>query len=479
MNNFNIKLVSVIILAMINLSCGERDISGPDGNGISLFNLRVTSIGLIVILNWDAIDNSSLIGYYINRQEEDGGFHRFDSTASEEISFTDQTVIVDKRYEYYITAKLTDNVESLPSDTVRIIPGLTTLDLRVTSIDLSVILSWDAIDNSSVTGNNIYRQEDDGGFVKYASVASEEISFTDLAVIADRKYEYHITAKLTDNVESLPSDTVRIIPGLTTTWVLDNSTGILTELTHDVAHKTGKFFDNLPSVAAFDINKTNGYVYLLNGFDKTLMLYVEGQKPATFTNADSTFTKFEYPSDIDYDSFRDDIWIADGLSGNIFHFSEFEPGRWMRLDSLNTGGSADEGQIDINVGDYWVVNKAGKSVEIYQNLSTGYRRISTESFSTGEIILALDEKRARAYAVDKGAGKVFTITATGIKNEISEINQAILAAVDPESGDLWLLANDDEAGSYELIKLSVFGSRMREIDTGLSSPSWMGVNPYN
>lgn len=389
MDNFNAKFVSVIILAMINISCGERDIIGPDGDGITLFDIKVTSLGLKVILSWDAIDNSDLTGY------------------------------------------------------------------------------------------NIYRQEDGGGFAKYDSTASEEISFIDNTVTAEIGYDYHITAKLTDNIESLPSDTVRIIPGFTTTWVLDNSTGVLTELTHDVAHKTGNFFDNLPFVAAFDINKKNGYVYLLNGFDKTLMLYVEGLAPATFTNSDSTFTKFEDPSDFDYDSVQDDMWIADGLSGNIFHFSELEPGEWVRVDSLNTGGSADEGQIDTNIGDYWVVNRAGKSVEIYQNLSTGYRRISIGGFSSGEIILALDEKRARAYAIDIGAGTVFIITATGDKNEISEINQAILAAVDPESGDLWILANDDEAGSYELIKLSVFGSRIREIDTGLSDPTWIGVNSYN
>lgn len=388
MININSKLFAVIILMMINISCGDRDITGPDDGGISLFDLRVTSIGLEVILSWDAIDNSDLTGY------------------------------------------------------------------------------------------NIYRQFNDSNFEKYASVSSEEISFTDRTVTAEIRYEYQITAELTNDRESEPSETVRIIPGLTTTWVLDNSTGILSELTHDVAHKTGKFFSDLPSVVAFDIDQKNGYVYLLNRFDKTLMLYIEGQLPATFTNPDTTFTLFDDPSDLDYDSVRDDMWIADGSSGNIYHFSELEPGRWVRVDSLNTGGSADEGQITDN-GDYWVLNTKGKSVEIYQNLDTGYNRINIGGFSSGAILLALDENRARAYAVDIGTGEVSVITATGIETPISTINKAIAAAVEPESGDLWLLADDDEDGSYDLIKLSDTGGRIFEIDTGMSDPTWMGVNSYN
>jgi len=388
MININSKLFVVIILMMINISCGDRDIIGPDDDGISLFDLKVTSIGLIVILSWEAIDNSDLTGY------------------------------------------------------------------------------------------NIYRQFNDSDFEKYASVISEEISFTDQSVTAEEKYEYLVTAELTNDKESEPSETVQIIPGLTTTWVLDNSTRILNELTHDVAHKTGNFFDNLPFVTAFDIDENSGYIYLLNGSAKTLMLYIEGQEPATFTNPDSTFTLFDDPSDIDYDSVRDDMWIADGLSGNIYRYSQTNPGEWVLADSLNTGGSADVGQIADN-GDYWVINSKGKSVEIYQKRNTGYNRINIGGFSSGGILLALDKKRARAYAVDIDIGAVSVITATGVQSTISVIDIAISAAVEPESGDLWLLADDDEDGSYDLIKLSVTGGRIFEIDTGMSSPTWMGVNSYN
>lgn len=386
MNIQRSKLIPVIILTMTVLSCGERDITGPDDDGLTIFDLEVTSIGLEIILSWDAIDNSSLNGY------------------------------------------------------------------------------------------NIYRQVDDGGFLKYDSVTAAIISYTDNSVTAELRYEYQITAMLNEK-ESERSETVRIIPGLTTTWVLDNSTILLSELTHDVAHRTGKFFDNLPFVTAFDVDEKNGYIYLLNGEAKTLMLYVEGQTPSSLTNSDSTITTFEDPSDLDYDSVRDDMWVADGSSGMIYHYSETEPGKWVLADTFNTGGSADEGQIDINNGDYWAVNNIGASVEIYQNFNSGYNRISIGGFSTEGIILALDEKRVKAYAVDIGTGTVSVITATGIKTNIAVIEQTKLAVVEPESGDLWILANN--AGSYDLIKLSVIGLRIFTINTGISAPRWMGVNSQN
>ena len=391
MNNFDVKLFFVILLTITVISCGGRDISGPDDDEMSLFDLEVKSIGLKVILSWDAIDNSSLIGY------------------------------------------------------------------------------------------NIYRQFGGSEFLKYDLVTSQEISFTDLTVTADQKYEYYITAELTDNIESLPSDTVHIIPGFTTTWVFDDATKNLTEMTHDVAHKTGKVFIVLPGIAAFDIDEKNGYIYLLNGSDKTLMLYVEGETPASFTNPDSTLTVFDDPSDIDYDSVRDDMWVADGSSGNIYHYSLTDPGEWILADSLNTGGSADEGQIDTNSGDYWVVNNADNSVEIYRNLSPGYSRKSIEGFTSEGIILALDENRARAYAIDIGMGTVSVISSLGEETPLSTpvINNIFAATVDPESGDLWLLADDNEDRFYNLIKLSVIGLRIFDINTGMSKPTWMGVNPIN
>ena len=118
-------------------------------------------------------------------------------------------------------------------------------------------------------------------------------------------------------------------------------------------------------------------------------------------------------------------------------------------------------------------------MEIYQNLSTGYKRESVVGFSSRAIILALDERRARAYVVDVGIGTVSRITALGEETNIADVNNVFAAAVEPESGDLWLLADDDEDGSYELIKLSDIGLRIFNINTGLSAPTWMGVNPYN
>ena len=116
------KLCVVIIVAIINMSCGERDITDPD-DGVALFDLRVTSFGLEVILSWDAIENSSLTGYNIYRRFNSADFVKYASVTGIEISYTDQSVTADEKYEYHVTAELTNNRESEPSETVQIIPG--------------------------------------------------------------------------------------------------------------------------------------------------------------------------------------------------------------------------------------------------------------------------------------------------------------------------------------------------------------------
>jgi len=358
--------------------------------------------------------------------------------------------------------------------------GIGLFNISVRSIGLHVELSWDAIENEEVSRYRIERSVAGDDFSILAFVDESITEYTDNAVSADVIYEYQVKAELTNGSLSEPSETVRIIPGLTNTWVLDNTTRRLTELTHDAAHKTGRFFDDLPFVGSFDIDEGNGDIFLLNLFDKTLMQYREDFLPGTLLDSvTNEFLTFDDPSDLDYDSANDEMWIADGNSGNIFHFVLKPNGNWLKADSLHTDGSADEGQVDTNNRDYWLVNSIGKSIEIYQSRVFGYTRTSIGGFTTGKIILALDDQKARAYAVDRESGNVSWITVTGEQTTISTINNALYGVVEPGTGDLWLLADDDEDGNYELIKLSITGGRILEVATELSQPTWMGVNGDN
>ena len=361
--------------------------------------------------------------------------------------------------------------------------GITTqFNLNVTSDELEVTLNWDRISDDNLDLYNLYRSENEGEFILYDTLNISISSFIDTEVTADIIYEYKITALFDGERESDPSEIVRIIPGFTTLWVLDFQGDVLRELTHDGAHFTGLFFDNLTLPVALDIDERNGYIYFIDGLNKTLNLIFEGATTVavlTDTSEERMIQKFENPTDVDFDMVRNELWVADGSTGNLYHFTMINESIWDLTEILNTGGNALNGQLDLTRGDYWVVNGVGKSIEIFQRRDGGIIQVSSTGYASGSLTVALDAERATAYVIDRSNGDIFWVKASGQSTLIANIKNAILGAVVPSTGDMWLIADDDENRIGDLIKLSITGNRILEIMNLYSNPKWIGINPVN
>ena len=362
-------------------------------------------------------------------------------------------------------------------------PGITTqFNLRVTSDELEVTLNWDKISDDNLDLYNLYRSENEGEFILYDTLNISISSFIDTEVIAERVYEYKITALFDSTRESDPSAIVRIIPGLTTLWVLYVQNNLLSELTHDGAHFTGLFFDNLTLPVALDIDERDGYIYFIDGLNKTLNLIFEGAITVavlTDTTEEKMVEKFEDPTDVDFDMLRNELWVADGHTGNLYHFTMTSQTIWELTEILNTGGNAIVGQLDMARGDYWVVNGQGKSIEIFQRRAGEIIQVSSTGYASGSLTLALDVNRATAYVIDRSNGDIYWVKASGESTLIANINNAFLGAVVPATGDIWLIADDDENGVADLIKLSIVGNIVLKKMNLYSLPIWIGVNPIN
>ena len=258
-------------------------------------------------------------------------------------------------------------------------------------------------------------------------------------------------------------------------------------MTHDVAHRTGDVFNELFSVAAFDVDENTGDIYLLDRIERSLILLKKGRDPLVLTleliigdDTIITVRRFDTPTDISYDSFRDEFWITGGSAGSIYHFVKDDSTSYSFADSFNTGGDAAEGQLDELRGDFWVVNNKQNSIEIYLRGSAGYQQRTVGGFSGNSIMLALDEIRGLGYAANRSNGDFYRITATGVKTELPSLNGVILGAVEPSVGDLWLILDDNGNGLYDLAKLSKEGSRIITLEDRYSEePTWIGVNPFN
>ena len=350
-------------------------------------------------------------------------------------------------------------------------------NLTVSSEKLMITLSWDSVSDDDLTGYNLYRSVGGGELGLYKSLGVKDTSYVDLAVTNDIAYVYQITALFTSGRESDPSEEERIIPGPTITWVFDWSSARLVKMTHDVAHMTSSVFNDLFSVAAFDVDENTGDIYLLDRVERSLILLREGMDPLVLTGGEGSIRRFDTPTDISYDSFRDEFWITGGSAGSIYHFVKHDSISYTFADSFNTGGDAAEGQLDAE-GDFWVVNNKQNSIVIYSRES-GFQRITVGGFSGNDIMLALDEIRGLAYAANRSNGDFYRITAFGVKTPLPSLKGVILGAVEPSAGDLWLILDDNGNGSYDLAKLSEEGSRIITLEDRYTEPTWIGVNPFN
>jgi len=363
--------------------------------------------------------------------------------------------------------------------------GITTqFNLSVTSDELEVTLDWDLIVDDNLDLYNIYRSENEGEFTLYDAVNLAITTFSDTVVTADVIYEYRLTALFDGSRESDPSETVRIIPGFTNLWILYLNSDLLSELTHDAAHFTGNFFNNLTRPLALDIDERNGDIYYIDGQQNTLNLVFEGSDPLVLniqSDNDTSAQIFSDPTDVDFDMSRDQIWMTNGNTGEVLHFEMINSTEWVLADLLNTGGNAISGQLDMTRGDYWVVNSQGKSIEIFQKRIGDIVQVSVTGFASGSLSVALDADRARAYVIDISNGDIFLVNAIGesAPTLLTSINNAFLGAVVPSTGDVWLLVDEDENDIWGLVKLDVTGNPKIEINNLFSEPTWIGINPIN
>ena len=352
-------------------------------------------------------------------------------------------------------------------------------NLRVTSEKLMITLSWDRIADDDLTGYNLYRSAGGGELELYKVLETEDSSYVDSTVSSDVVYGYQVTAAFVGGRESDPSEEERIIPGPTITWVFDWSSARLVKMSHDVAHTTSDVFNDLISVAAFDVDENTGNIYLLDSFERSLILLQEGKNPLVLKNEAGNVRRFEDPTDVKYDPIRDDFWITDGLAGSIFHFENIDSTTFVLADTFSTGGDAVEGQLDAVRGSFWVVNNKQNSIVIYSREIGGFQQTTVGGFSGNSIMLALDEIRGLAYAANRSNGDFFRISAIGVKTELPSLNGVVLGAVEPSVGDLWLILDDNGNGLYDLAKLSEVGSRIITLADRYSDPRWIGVNPFN
>ena len=333
--------------------------------------------------------------------------------------------------------------------------------LRVISEYKTVTLWWDRINVKDLQGYNVYRKQGrDQIFHKIAMVSPDSSRFRDKGVNYGITYFYQLSA-FTPSFESPRSEVVSITPGPTFNWVVDTQRGQVVKLTFDGLHqifRIGGF--GLP--VAITPDRKGGGVWVADYF------YGKVYKISPNGRILSSFTGFSTPRELDVDTLRKNIWVADTR-------------KVVKMDSTGivlvqvTGYSKPVSvSVDDKTGDCWVADCKNGVVT----------RISEK----GEPVLVLhDLMRPSSVGVCPLDGSCWVADSSrvlrlnpdmSIRFVVPGFTYARGLSVDTETGECWVIDVKEGPGQSRVVKLSPTGIKLLEV-TGFSAPKGISANPYD
>ena len=147
-------------------------------------------------------------------------------------------------------------------------------DVRLSAIKHDVIVSWDSVDLPGVIGYQVYRKRaNETSFLPVGSVSATVSSYMDSGRPYEENVQYAVTAVTSAPYESPLSDSLSILPGPYTFWMLDYYDGSVQRLTYDGRHAITLMRETIwPTAVAVDTSRhqiwmvdwVTGYLYRMN-----------------------------------------------------------------------------------------------------------------------------------------------------------------------------------------------------------------------
>ncbi|MDW3652001.1 MAG: endonuclease [Bacteroidia bacterium] len=156
-------------------------------------NVQLVATTTSLDLSWD--DLSDETGYTLYRSTDNVNFSSLASLGANVVSYSDAGLSLETTYYYYLEAF--NSAGSSPASST--VSGATlpqapaapaNVDLIATTIDLNI--SWDDLANED--GYLIYRSDDNSNFSQIASLAADEIGYTDNTIQLLTTYYYYVVA---------------------------------------------------------------------------------------------------------------------------------------------------------------------------------------------------------------------------------------------------------------------------------------------
>ncbi|MEE9166268.1 MAG: hypothetical protein V3U24_02225 [Candidatus Neomarinimicrobiota bacterium] len=318
-----------------------------------------------------------------------------------------------------------------------------------------ISISWDHIQNSSITGYNVRRSTGDWkDTFLITNLSSEDTHVTDTIPHYDSTYSYTVTA-VTETWESAQSDPATIIPGPFNYWVADFYDGTLSRVSYDGAHVLFREFTYSPIAIDIDVPRESLWVASLYP-SRIVRMTTDGE--ARFSEI-----LLSRPVDLAVDAQSGEVFIAMVGLSELTHLAP----DGMVLDNIPC-------ELGISFDTRLAVDPVGKTVWIAVADSQMVLRVDLES--PGRVARFPVAPFPRTLSVLPGRGIVWVATDSGVVaiHEDGTRNTYLPdyiihdLSVNMDAERIWLVVSDrfERQWSVQFIEQEEGDWEVRKLDLG-------------
>lgn len=336
--------------------------------------------------------------------------------------------------------------------------------LSVTSVRDTVTLRWDRLALRDLSGFRIYRRREGETRFFAIALAPPAGSFRDLGVTFGLPHAYRISA-VAESFESPLSDSVRITPGPTFSWVADASTNDLIALSHDGQHETLR-------AAAFGqpqrlrIDAKRRQVWVIDRFGGEFgRVTLNGQRTLNTKRILGAW-------DLAVDKTDGSIWVADSLTNGL-----------LKFDSTGALGKTLESYKQLvalavhpQTAELWALDRATLRVRIFSR--AGELRRTLPVALQRPLDIDIDGRTGKVWIAD--GRRVLRLNANGDEEQLppAAYRLAYRVAADEISGGCWVIDFSTAIRGSDVVKLSAAGEILFT-GKGFDLPERVAANPYD
>ena len=341
------------------------------------------------------------------------------------------------------------------------------IDLFIQPTNNLAHLNWQVNDVTGYQGFRLYRAVDNDTFELFKELSPDMKSFIDSTLSYYHWYQYQISI-MGFSQETSPSNTVKMLAGPGTVWILSRYGSSIREISYDLQHVNRIIYTNYPPIN-WDWSSGESEIWMAHAQYRYIsrMNLTMGYEDYFFQN------DFQRPIDVKWDNNRNLVCVLDPNTQKIYTVNNQSVEDTIALPNDHVFKILLSPQSE-------VVTIDSHEVRIYTDSGNILTSLAFQTSFTGQD-MTIEENSLFILSVDpqqnKSALTIYDIiNTTSSRSEIQGIFNIICKPVNKNY--LWMAENIDYESS-RAVKLSLDGVRLLEL-SGLSKLiNDIKINPYD